>query len=114
MIKDTIAQIEALLQQTPGIDDNGRAELLRLVEQLRAEAEPTSDSELLADAAQGQPPPPFIEPISGPGDRPQPTDSGYLVRSTPLLSPVDNLEASHPQLVNLADSIARLLFNTGL
>lgn len=110
MISDRIAQIEATLHNAPHLPAETRAELLRLLAELKAEVAPLAESHgedvqsitRFTDAS--------VHEATRSARKPEQTEAALKG----LTSSVAGLEASHPGLVQIVNRIAVTLSNMGI
>lgn len=110
MLEDTLAKIEKSIISSKTIESTQQNELLGLVSTLRAEV--TSLSQTHEDHAQSIAG--FAQVTAHEATR-ENRDSRLLQLSLDgLASSVEKFEVSHPRLVNIVNSIHRILTNIGL
>ena len=110
MIQDTLAKIEAQLQETSSLKPEARAELVALVATLKAEIAGLSETH--ADAAQSIAG--FTQVSTHEATR-EHRDPALLKHSLDGLSAsVTRLEESHPRLVAVVNAVCRTLANLGI
>ncbi|MFW5740385.1 MAG: hypothetical protein ACOC1F_08460 [Myxococcota bacterium] len=110
MIDETLRAIEARLRERGAMTDEHRAELLTLVGKLRLELDELAQT----DPEQAMQVANLTERTARYATR-EPPD-GQLVQqsSRSLRQAAYQLEASHPRLARLADSLVRMLADMGL
>ena len=110
MIPDRISKIEAALSNTPGLPAETRAELLRLLAELKAEVAPLVETHAES-----------VQHIAGSADaavqaavrrEEQPDQATEALEG--LAASVRDFEVSHPRLVQIVDRLALTLSNMGI
>jgi hypothetical protein len=110
MIEETIKHIESRLQETGALTEGDRAELLKLLELLRAEvSELSKTSQEHARSIAG-----FAQVSAHEVTRKNRNQKLVDVSLEGLSSSVQGLENSHPRLVQIVNRIAVMLSNTGI
>ncbi len=99
MIEETIRQIEERMQSATNLSPETRAELLRLLAKLRAEAERL---------------PPPAERAANPELTPAVESDSMQDSADQLRRSVEEFEESHPRLVQLANHVANTLAGLGI
>ncbi len=100
MIKDTIAKLEAQIQNSPSLTPEKREELAQLLETLKAEANQLTDSGTGVVATRSAPDDGNPEPLQHSIDE--------------LTESAAEFETSHPRLFQAAQSITNTLSNLGI
>ena len=102
MIKDTIAKLEAQIQNSPSLTPEKREELAQLLDTLKTEASQLTDSGHVTGIA-------GAEPVRGEG-------SPELLQHSldELTESAAEFETSHPRLFQAAQSITNTLSNLGI
>jgi prefoldin subunit 5 len=110
MIDDTLAKIEARLQSAEAIPDDKRRELRELVSKLKSEVNELSRTH----AEQAQSIAGFTEVSAHEATREQQNPQLLKLSLRGLKSSVEEFEKSHPQLVQIVNSISNSLSNLGI
>jgi hypothetical protein len=110
MIKDTITEIEARIQTAEAIKDERKRELLRLLGTLRSEINDLSKTH--NDEAQSIAG--FTRLSTHEATRNEQNPELLNLSLKGLSSSVQGFEKSHPQLVQLVNSISHTLSNLGI
>lgn len=110
MIKDTLSNIEAKIQASDSIKDDRKRELLQLLGTLKSEIATLSrtDSERAQSIAG------FTELSAHEATRAEQNPELLQLSLKGLTSSVGGFEKSHPQLVQLVNSISTMLSNLGI
>ena len=110
MIDDTIAKIEARIASADSIKDERRRELLELLHTLKSEVEnlPEHQREHAESIAA------FADVSAHEATRTEQNPKLLGLSLEGLKSSVDELEGSHPQLVQVVNAISRTLANLGI
>jgi hypothetical protein len=110
MIEDTIRNIEARIQGSEAIKEERRRELLQLLGTLRAEVEALSKTHNeQAESIAG-----FAELSAREATRGQQNPQLLNLSLKGLNSSVQEFERSHPQLVQIVNTISNTLSNLGI
>ena len=110
MIEDTIKNIEARIQGSEAITDERRRELLQLLNTLRAEVAKLSRTHSeQAESIAG-----FAELSTREATREQQNPQLLDLSLKGLNSSVQEFERSHPQLVQIVNTISNTLSNLGI
>src|SRR5215207_2450122 len=109
MIQDRIDKIEATLRKSPNLAAETRAELLQLLEELKAEIEPLAKSH--KDDVQSIAH--FADASVHEATRSEQKPALIEVALKGLSTSVHGFEASHPRLVQVVDRLALTLSNMG-
>jgi hypothetical protein len=110
MIEDTVSNIEAKIQASDSIKDDRKRELLQLLGTLKAEiATLSKTNEEEARSIAG-----FTEISTHEATRTQQNPELLDLSLKGLSSSVGGFEKSHPQLVQLVNSISTMLSNLGI
>jgi hypothetical protein len=110
MIEDTIGKIEAKIQSAEMIKDDRRRELVQLLGTLKAEVAKLSQThEEQAQSIAG-----FAELSTHEAIRSQQNPRLLKLSLEGLSSSVDELEKSHPRLVQIVNAISHTLSNLGI
>ena len=110
MIEDTIGKIEAKIQSAETIKDERRRELVQLLGTLKSEvAELSKTHEEQAQSIAG-----FAELSTHEAIRAEKNPRLLKLSLEGLSSSVDELEKSHPQLVQIVNAITSTLSNLGI
>jgi hypothetical protein len=110
MLQDTISKIEGRIQNSGALDDNHRAELLKLLGQLKTEITALSKTHL----EQAESIASFAEVSAREATRESKNPEVLQHSIGGLQSSVGEFETSHPQLSALVNRIASLLANMGI
>jgi len=110
MIEDTIAKIEARIQAAEAIKDDRRHELLELLATLKSEVSSLSE----VDREHAQSIAGFAELSAHEATRAEQNPKLLNLSLQGLKSSVDELEESHPQLVQIVNAISNTLSNLGI
>jgi hypothetical protein len=110
MIEDTIAKIEARLQSTEALKDDKRVELQHLLTTLKAEVAELSKTH--ADEAESIAG--FTEISTHEATREKQNPQLLKLSLDGLTSSVEELERSHPKLVQIVNAIAKTLSDVGI
>lgn len=110
MIQDTIKQIEAHIRQAGSVTPEKQAELLKLIETLKAEIEqlPEAQREQARSIAN------FAHLSAQEATRSQQNPELLSLSLKGLSSSVTGFEQSHPKLVQIVNSICNTLSNLGI
>lgn len=110
MIQDQIDKMEAMLRKSLTLADETRAELLRLLQELKAEVEPlvSSHEDDAHSIAQ------FADASVHEATRAQQKPALVEAALKGLSHSVKDFEASHPKLVQVVDRMALTLSNMGI
>jgi len=110
MIQDRIDKIETTLRESPKLAPETRDELLRLLEDLKAEIAPLAKSheEDIQSIAQ------FADASIHEATRSTQKPALIEVALKGLSASVQDFEASHPRLVQVVDRLALTLSNMGI
>lgn len=110
MIKETIKKIEKTIEEVDSIETGRRSELLGLVDQLKSEIStlPNSHSEHAESITR------FMEVSTHEAMRRTKNQDLLDLSLQGLSSSVKELEASHPKLAEVVDSICRMLSGIGI
>src|SRR6516165_12232232 len=110
MLEDTIGKIEAQLQGADSIKDERRRELLNLLGTLKAEVAELSKTH----GEQAQSIAGFTEVSAHEATRSEQNPQLLKLSLEGLTSSVQELEKSHPRLVQLVNAISNTLSNLGI
>ena len=110
MIKDTLSNIEAKIQASDSIKDDRKRELLQLLGTLKSEIAALSRT----DSEQAQSIAGFTELSAHEATRAEQNPELLQLSLKGLTSSVGGFEKSHPQLVQLVNSISNMLSNLGI
>ncbi|HXT11512.1 MAG TPA: DUF4404 family protein [Candidatus Angelobacter sp.] len=110
MIEDTLSNIEAKIQAADSIKDDRKRELLQLVATLKSEISKLSKT----DREQAQSIAGFTEISAHEATRSEQNPELLKLSLKGLSSSVGGFEKSHPQLVQLVNSISSMLSNLGI
>ena len=110
MTKDTIAKIEEKIQESPIIKNEQRAELLQLLEKLRAEINDLSKTH----SEQAQSIAGFTELSTHEATREEPNPELLNLSVKGLSSSVAEFEETHPKLVGVVNRLCTILANMGI
>jgi hypothetical protein len=110
MIKDTLSNIEAKIQASDTIKDDRKRELLQLLGTLKSEIAALSRT----DSEQAQSIAGFTELSTHEATRAEQNPELLQLSLKGLSSSVGGFEKSHPQLVQLVNSISTMLSNLGI
>jgi hypothetical protein len=110
MIEDTVSNIEAKIQASDSIKDDRKRELLQMLGTLKAEIATLSKT----NSEQAQSIAGFTELSTHEATRAQQNPELLQLSLKGLSSSVDGFEKSHPQLVQLVNSISTMLSNLGI
>ena len=110
MIDDTIAKIEARIQAAEAIKEDRRHELLELLGTLKSEVANLSET----DREHAQSIAGFAELSTHEATRAEQNPRLLDISLQGLKSSVSELEKSHPQLVQIVNSISHTLSNLGI
>ena len=110
MIEDTIEKIEAKLQSAEAIKDDRRHELIQLLGTLRAEVAELSKTH----GEQAQSIAGFAEVSTHEATRAEQNPHLLQLSLEGLSSSVNELEKSHPRLVQIVNAISNTLSNLGI
>ncbi len=110
MIQGTVAKIEERLKQAAALPEEKRAELLALVRELRRELDtlPPAQQEQAASVAG------FIDVSTYEATRATRNERLLTLSLQGVDSSVEEFEASHPRLAQVANAIATMLANIGV
>jgi hypothetical protein len=110
MIEDTIGKIESRIQSSEAIKDDRRQELLQLLGTLKAEVEALSKTHgEQAESIAG-----FTEVSAHEATRSEQNPQLLDLSLRGLKSSVEELEESHPRLVQIVNAISNTLSNLGI
>lgn len=110
MIDDTLTKIEAKIRGSESIRDERRNELLQLLEKLKSEVSNLSETHLdQAQSIAG-----FTELSTQEATRTEQNPQLLNLSLKGLSSSVEGFEKSHPQLVQLVNTISHTLSNLGI
>ncbi|HLH56919.1 MAG TPA: DUF4404 family protein [Verrucomicrobiae bacterium] len=110
MIEDTIGKIEAKVQSAEAIKDDRRRELLQLIGTLKSEIAALSKTHgEQAESIAG-----FAELSTHEAIRTEQNPQLLRLSLQGLSSSVDELEKSHPRLVQIVNAISNTLSNLGI
>ena len=110
MIEDTVKNIEAKIQASDSIKEDRKHELLQLLETLKAEIAALSRTHgEQAESIAG-----FTELSAHEATRAEQNPELLKLSLKGLSSSVDGFEKSHPQLVQIVNSISNMLSNLGI
>jgi hypothetical protein len=110
MIEDTISKIEARIQSAEAIKDERRRELLDLVGTLKSEVATLSQTDQEhAESIAG-----FAEVSTHEATRTEQNPKLLDISLRGFKSSVEELEESHPQLVQIVNAISNTLSNLGI
>ncbi len=110
MIDDTIGKIEARIQASESISADRKRELLELLARLKTEVDGLSEThEEHAQSIAG-----FTEVSAHEATREEQNPQLLDLSLRGLRSSVDGFERSHPQLVQVVNSISNALSNLGI
>ena len=110
MIRDTIGKIEERLRGAESVNDENRAELLKLLATLKAEVSDLSET----DAEQAQSIAGFAAVSTHEAIREDKNPELAELSLKGLSSSVQGFEESHPKLVQAVNSICTTLSNLGI
>ena len=110
MIQDTISKIEERLRGAESVNDQNRAELLKLLATLKAEVSDLSET----DAEQAQSIAGFTAVSTHEAIREERNPELVEISLKGLSSSVQGFEESHPKLVQAVNSICTTLANLGI
>jgi hypothetical protein len=110
MLRDTISQIEAKLQDAPALKGETRAELLKLLATLRSEVASLSQT----DAEQARSIAGYAEVSAHEATRERKNEPLLEHSVKGLRASVAGFEKSHPRLVDIVNRIATTLSNLGI
>ena len=110
MIQDTISKIEERLRGAESVNDQNRAELLKLLATLKAEVSDLSET----DAEQAQSIAGFTAVSTHEAIREERNPELVEISLKGLSSSVQGFEESHPKLVQVVNSICTTLSNLGI
>lgn len=110
MIRETISQLEARLQNAGTLSESSRQELLTLLNTLRAEVAELSKT----DAEQAQSIEAFVLTSAHEATRSQPQPQLLQYSLGGLSASVEGFEKSHPALVQIVNRICGILSNLGI
>ncbi len=110
MIDDTLAKIEARIQNSDAINEDKRRELQQLLATLKAEVAGLSKTHAeQAESIAG-----FTESSAREATRGQQNPQLLKLSLEGLNSSVEEFESSHPRLVSIVNSISTTLANLGI
>ena len=110
MIEDTIGKIESRIQAAEAIKDDRRRELLELLGTLKSQvAELSKTHQDQAESIAG-----FTDLSTHEATRAEQNPQLLQLSLQGLSSSVEELEESHPQLVQIVNSISHTLSNLGI
>jgi archaellum component FlaC len=110
MLEDTIGKIEAQIQSAEAIKDDRRHELLQLLGTLKSEvADLSKTHQEQAQSIAG-----FAEVSTHEATRTEQNPDLLKLSLQGLKSSVDELEESHPRLVQIVNAISNTLSNLGI
>ena len=110
MIEDTVSHIEAKIQASDSIKDDRKRELLQLLGTLKSEIATLSQS----NSEQAQSIAGFTELSTHEATRTKQNPELLQLSLRGLSSSVDGFEKSHPQLVQIVNTISNMLSNLGI
>ena len=110
MIRDTISEIEAKLQNSTSITPEARRELTELLAKLKTEVTDLART----DADQAQSIASFVQASTHEATRAEKDEEQLKSSIAGLSSSVDGFEESHPQLVQIVNRICTTLSNLGI
>lgn len=110
MIRDTIGKIEERLRGAESVNDENRAELLKLLATLKVEVSDLSET----DAEQAQSIAGFTAVSTHEAIREERNPELVEISLKGLSSSVQGFEESHPKLVQAVNSICTTLSNLGI
>jgi len=110
MIQDTIGEIEERIRKAEAIKDDNKAELLRLLSNLKAEVSNLSST----NAEQAQSIAGFTAVSAHEATRDEKNPELMQLSLKGLASSVEGFEQSHPKLVQVVNSISTTLSNLGI
>jgi hypothetical protein len=110
MIEDTISKIEARIQAADAIKDERKQELLQLLGTLKSEISGISDTH----GEQAQSIAGFTEISTHEATRTDQNPELLNLSLKGMSSSVEGFEKSHPQLVQIVNSISHTLSNLGI
>jgi chromosome segregation ATPase len=110
IMKDTISKIEERIRSAGALKEENRAELLDLLGQLRSQIGALSET----NREQAQSIAGFTEVSAHEATREEKNASSLQHSILGLESSVQDLEGSHPQLVEVVNRIAAMLANMGI
>ncbi len=109
MIEDTLAKIEARLQNTDALKEDKRRELQELLAKLKSEVADLSKTHAeQAESIAG-----FTELSTREATREQQNPQLLKLSLTGLSSSAEEFERSHPKLVKVVNAISKVLANLG-
>jgi chromosome segregation ATPase len=110
MIEDTIGKIEAKIQSAEAVNDDRKRELLQLLGTLKSEvADLSTTNREQAQSIAG-----FAEVSTHEATRVERNPALLRLSVQGLRSSVDELEESHPRLVQIVNAISNTLSNLGI
>jgi len=110
MIEDTVSKIEAKIQSSDAITEDRKRELLQLLHTLKSEVAGLSKThEDQAESIAG-----FAEVSAHEATRTRQNPELLNLSLKVLSSSVEGFEKSHPQLVQIVNSISNTLANLGI
>ena len=110
MIQDTIGEIEERIRKAEAIKDDNKAELLRLLSNLKAEVSNLSST----NAEQAQSIAGFTAVSAHEATRDEKNPELVKLSITGLSHSVEGFEETHPKLVQAVNSICTTLSNLGI
>jgi hypothetical protein len=110
MIEDTVSHIEAKIKASDSIKDDRKRELLHLLGTLKAEIATLSKT----NSEQAQSIAGFTELSAHEATRSEQNPELLQLSLKGLSSSVDGFEKSHPQLVQIVNTISTMLSNLGI
>jgi hypothetical protein len=110
MIRDTIEKLEATVQQASALKDEHKADLLKLLNQLKGEVGELAKT----DAEQARSIPGFAAVSTHEATRSRPDPRLLELSLDGLSHSVSEFEESHPRLVQVVNSICNTLSNLGI
>ena len=110
MIEKTIGEIEAKIRSAEAVSEDRRRDLLQLLGQLKAEIGPLAK----ADDERARSIAGFAQVSAHEATRARQNPESLEHSLKGLRSSVDGFEKSHPKLVDIVNSISRLLSNLGI
>ncbi len=110
MIEDTVRNIEGKIKASDSIKDDRKQELLQLLDSLKAEvAKLSKTNDEQAQSIAG-----FTELSAHEATRAKQNPELLKLSLKGLSSSVDGFEKSHPQLVQVVNTISNMLSNLGI
>jgi hypothetical protein len=110
MVDETLAQLEVKIRDATALNAEQQTELLRLIQALHAEIHPLAHTHAeQAESITG-----FTRVSTHEAVRQQKNPQLVELALKGLISSVESLEASHPELVRVVNSISMFLANLGI